>query len=150
VLKAERATNAPVSAISRDGAKHLDDGVLDLVDNQVDQTTGMVRLRATLPNKANQLWPGQFVNARMTLDKLAGVLTIPLEALQRGTEGRSVFVVKSDGTVEQRPVQIGTVSEGVAVVTQGVADGETVVTSGQYRLETGSKVEIRSTPVTNG
>ncbi len=150
ILKAERGTSAPVSAISRDGTRHLDDGVLDLVDNQVDQTTGMVRLRATLPNKQNLLWPGQFVNARMTLDKLAGVLTIPVEAIQRGTEGRSVFVVKSDNTVEQRPIQIGTVSEGVAVVTKGVNDGETVVTSGQYRLETGSKVEIRSTPITNG
>ena len=150
ILKAEHSAPPPVSAISRDGSKHLDDGVLDLVDNQVDQTTGMVRLRATLPNKANLLWPGQFVNARMTLDKLAGVLTIPVEAIQRGTEGRSVFIVKTDGTVEQRPIQIGPVSEGVAVVTKGVTDGETVVTSGQYRLETGSKVEIRSTPVTNG
>jgi multidrug efflux system membrane fusion protein len=150
ILKAERAALPPVSAISRDGTRHLDDGLLDLVDNQVDQTTGMVRLRATLPNKSNLLWPGQFVNARMTLDKLAGVLTIPVEAIQRGTEGRSVFVVKADGTVEQRPIQIGTVSEGVAVVTKGVDDGETVVTSGQYRLETGAKVEIRSIPTTNG
>ncbi len=150
ILKAEHGAEPPVSAISRDGSKHLDDGVLDLVDNQVDQTTGMVRLRATLPNKSNLLWPGQFVNARMSLDKLAGVLTIPLDAIQRSTDGQSVFVVKPDGTVEQRPVQLGTVSEGVAVVTKGVADGETVVTSGQYRLETGSKVEIRTAPVTNG
>jgi len=150
ILKAERSSPAPVSAISRDGTKHLDDGALDLVDNQVDQTTGMVRLRATLPNKSSLLWPGQFVNARMSLDKLAGVLTVPVDAIQRGTEGQSVFVVKSDGTVEQRPVQLGTVSEGLAVVTKGVADGDIVVTSGQYRLETGSKVEIRSAPVTNG
>jgi multidrug efflux system membrane fusion protein len=150
VLKAERGASAPVAAISRDGTKHLDDGQLDLVDNQVDQTTGMVRLRATLPNKSNLLWPGQFVNARMSLDKLSGVLTIPVEAIQRGTEGRSVFVVKGDSTVEQRPIEIGTVSEGVAVVTKGVADGETVVTSGQYRLETGSKVEIRPSSMTNG
>ena len=145
LLKAERSASTQVSAISRDGSKHLDDGVLDLVDNQVDQTSGMVRLRATLPNKASLLWPGQFVNARLTLEKLAGVTTIPLEAIQRGTDGRSVFIVKPDNTVEQRPITIGTVSEGVAVVTKGVADGETVVTSGQYRLETGSKVEIRST-----
>jgi multidrug efflux system membrane fusion protein len=150
ILKAERAAPPVVAAITREGGKHIDDGVLDVVDNQVDQTTGMVRLRATLPNKSNLLWPGQFVNARMTLDKLAGVLTIPVEAIQRGTEGRSVFVVKGDGTVEQRSIQIGQVSEGVAVVTKGVNDGETVVTSGQYRLETGSKVEIRSAPVTNG
>ena len=150
LLKAERNTATPVSAISRDGSKHLDDGMLDLVDNQVDQTTGMVRLRATLPNKSNLLWPGQFVNARLTLEKLTGVTTIPVEAIQRGTDGRSVFIVKADGTVEQRPIQIGTVSEGVAVVTKGVADGETVVTSGQYRLETGSKVEIRPSAVTRG
>jgi multidrug efflux system membrane fusion protein len=150
ILKAERASPPPVAAISRDGTKHLDDGTLDVVDNQVDQTTGMVRLRATLPNKSNLLWPGQFVNARLSLDRLASVLTIPVEAIQRGTEGRSVFVVKADGTVEQRPIQIGAVSEGVAVVTKGLADGDIVVTSGQYRLESGSKVEIRGTPVTNG
>ncbi|HMA50755.1 MAG TPA: efflux RND transporter periplasmic adaptor subunit, partial [Magnetospirillaceae bacterium] len=125
---------------------HLDDGQLDLVDNQVDQTTGMVRLRATLPNKSHLLWPGQFVNARLTLDKLVGVTTIPLEAIQRGPEGRSVFVVKGD-TVEQRSIQIGAVSEGVVVITKGVAEGETVVTSGQYRLETGSKVDIRTEAV---
>lgn len=136
-----------VTAISRDYSKHLDDGQLDLVDNQVDQTTGMVRLRATLPNKNHLLWPGQFVNARLTLDKLTGVTTIPLEAIQRGPEGRSVFVVKADQTVEQRSIAIGPVSEGVVVVTKGVAEGETVVTSGQYRLESGSKVDIRSEAV---
>ena len=149
ILKAERGASTPVAAISRDGTRHLDDGVLDLVDNQVDQATGMVRLRATLPNKSSLLWPGQFVNARLTLDKLTGVLTIPVEAIQRGTEGRSVFVVKGDSTVEQRPIQIGPVSEGLAVVTKGINDGETVVTSGQYRLETGSKIEIRTAPVAN-
>ena len=143
LLKAERTASAPVTALSRDGV-HLDDGQLDLVDNQVDQATGMIRLRATLPNKASLLWPGQFINARLTLEKLSGVTTIPLEAIQRGTEGRSVFIVKPDNTVEQRPITIGTVSEGVVVVTKGVAEGETVVTSGQYRLESGSKVEIRS------
>lgn len=143
LLKAERTNSAPVTALSRDGA-HLDDGQLDLVDNQVDQATGMIKLRATLPNKSSVLWPGQFVNARLTLEKLSNVVTIPVEAIQRGTEGRSVFIVKSDNSVEQRPITIGTVSEGVAVVTKGVSDGETVVTSGQYRLETGSKVEIRS------
>ena len=146
LLKAERSSSAPVTALSRDGL-HLDDGQLDLVDNQVDQTTGMVKLRATLPNKASLLWPGQFVNARLTLEKLIGVTTIPVEAIQRGTDGRSVFIVKGDNTVEQRPITIGIVSEGVAVVTKGVADGETVVTSGQYRLESGSKVEIRSNAV---
>jgi multidrug efflux system membrane fusion protein len=147
ILQVSAKALPAVSAISRDGSKHLDDGQLDLVDNQVDQTTGMVRLRATLPNKSHLLWPGQFVNARLTLEKLTGVTTIPLDAIQRGPEGRSVFVVKNDGTVEQRPIQIGPVSEGVAVVTKGVADGETVVTSGQYRLESGSKVEIRTDAV---
>ena len=147
ILQASSKSMPAVAAISRDGARHLDDGLLDLVDNQVDQTTGMVRLRATLPNKGHVLWPGQFVNARLTLEKLANVTTIPLDAIQRGPEGRSVFVVKNDGTVEQRPIQIGAVSEGVVVIIKGVAEGETVVTSGQYRLETGSKVDIRTDAV---
>src|SRR5579859_3784504 len=146
ILQTSAKAAPAVAAISRDGTKHLDDGQLDLVDNQVDQATGMVRLRATLPNKSHLLWPGQFVNARLTLDKLVGVTTIPLEAIQRGPEGRSVFVVKGD-TVEQRSIQIGAVSEGVVVITKGVAEGETVVTSGQYRLETGSKVDIRTEAV---
>jgi multidrug efflux system membrane fusion protein len=147
ILQASAKAMPGVAAISRDGSRHLDDGQLDLVDNQVDQATGMVRLRATLPNKSHLLWPGQFVNARLTLDKLSGVVTIPLEAIQRGPEGRSVFVVKADGTVEHRPIAIGPVSEGVVVVTKGVAEGETVVTGGQYRLETGSKVDIRTEAV---
>jgi len=149
VLQVSAKAPPAVTALSRDGAKRLDDGLLDLVDNQVDQASGMVRLRATLPNKSHLLWPGQFVNARLTVEKLTGVTTIPVEAIQRGPEGRSVFVVKGDGTVEQRAIQIGPVSEGVVVITKGVSEGETVVTSGQYRLETGSKVEIRSA-VTNG
>lgn len=147
ILQISAKAPPAVAAISRDYSRHLDDGQLDLVDNQVDQTTGMVRLRATLPNKNHLLWPGQFVNARLTLEKLAGVTTIPLEAIQRGPAGRSVFVVKADQTVEQRAIAIGPVSEGVVVVTNGVAEGETVVTSGQYRLESGSKVDIRSEAV---
>ncbi len=144
VLQAGAQQGLAVTALSRDGQKHLDDGSLDLVDNQVDQTTGMVKLRATLPNKSHSLWPGQFVNARLTLEKLSGVLTVPEDAVQRGQDKRFVFVVKDDSTVEMRPLEIGPVSEGFAVVRSGLKEGEMVVVSGQYRLQAGSHVEIRT------
>jgi multidrug efflux system membrane fusion protein len=144
VLQASAKQSLAVTAVSRDGTKHLDDGSLDLVDNQVDQTTGMVKLRATLPNKSHSLWPGQFVNARLTLEKTPDVLTVPEAAIQRGQDKRFVFVVKDDATVEMRPVEVGRTSEGLTVVQSGLKDGETVVVSGQYRLQTGSHVEIRT------
>ena len=143
VLKAGSAGRLKVAAISRDGTQLLDDGTLDLVDNQVDQTTGTVRLRATLPNKAARLWPGQFVNARLEVEHLSAVLTVPIEAIQRGPQGSYAFVVKADGTVELRNVALGEVSEGVAVIANGIAEGETVVTAGQYRLQPGSRVELK-------
>jgi multidrug efflux system membrane fusion protein len=144
ILEAGAKRSLVVDAVSRDGHQMLDEGSLDLVDNQVDQTTGMVKLRGTLPNPRRSLWPGQFVNARLLMEKLTGVLTVSEDAIQRGPDSRYVFVVKEDGTAELRTVTLGTVSDGVAVVTSGLKEGETVVTNGQYRLQAGSKVQIRS------
>jgi len=134
--------NGPVSveALSRDGAERLDEGVLETLDNQIDTTTGTVRLKATMPNKPGRLWPGQFVTARLQAEILPHVLVIPSKAVQHGPQGNFAFVVKDDNTVEARPLTLGENGQDLTVVTEGIAEGERVVTDGQYRLQTGSHV----------
>lgn len=144
ILPASSRQSLAVTAMSRDGLRHLDDGSLDLVDNQIDQTTGMVRLRATLPNQTRVLWPGQFVTARLTLEKIKDALVVPADAVQRGQQNRFVYVVKPDDTVEMRVIEVGASSDGVTLVKSGLQEGERVVVSGQYRLQAGSHVEIRT------
>jgi len=144
ILQASGKQPLGVVAVSRDGSQRLDDGSLDLVDNQVDQTTGMIKLRATLPNRKLTLWPGQFVNARLALSTLNGVLTVPADAVQQGPKSRYVYVVKDDATAEMRPVETGAVNGGEAVISNGLKEGETVIVSGHYRVQPGAKVEIRS------
>lgn len=130
-----------VVVLSRDGNRQLDEGVLELVDNQIDPATATVRLKATMPNKKGLLWPGQFVNARLQVTTLRQVVTVPATAVQRGPQGAYAFVVKTDGTVDMRKIAIGEVSEGYAVVQDGIKEGEQVVTEGQYRLQPGTRVE---------
>ncbi len=133
-----------VVALSRDGKKELDDGILQLVDNQIDLSTATVRLKATLPNKKGLLWPGQFVNVRLRVATLAQVVTVPANAIQRNQQGSYAFVVKTDGTVEMRKLTLGEISEGMAVVEAGLQEGESVVTEGQYRLQPGTRVETKT------
>jgi len=139
------ATEPPmVAVLSRDGRQTLDEGRLALVDNQIDPTTGTVRLKATLPNRDGALWPGQFVTARVLLEVRRQVLTVPATAVLHGQQGTYSYVVRADRTVEVRPVTVGPFAEGVAVIESGIADGETVVTAGQYRLQPGARIEVRS------
>lgn len=132
-----------VTILSRDGKQVLDEGILQLVDNQIDQSTATVRLKATLPNKKNLLWPGQFVNVKLRVTTLSQVVTIPAQAVQRGPKGPYAFVVTSAGTVEMRALQLGEISEGLAVIESGIKDGESVVIEGQYRLQPGSRVDVK-------
>jgi membrane fusion protein, multidrug efflux system len=143
VLEGMNKGRLNVEASSRDGKKLLDEGMLNLVDNQIDQTTGTVRLKATMPNKSGLLWPGQFVNARLRVQTLPQVVTIPSEAVQRGPDGPFAYVVKDDGTVEARKLSLTVVSEGTAAIESGISEGEKVVTAGQYRLQPGSRVEMK-------
>jgi multidrug efflux system membrane fusion protein len=133
---------AAVTALSRDDKTQLDVGTLAVLDNTIDVTTGTVKLKATFPNAHNALWPGQFVNARVLVAQLHDAVTVPTEAVQPGVEGSFIYVVKSDDTVEARPVQIGQDGNGRTVVLSGLNAGERVVTSNQYRLEPGAKVNI--------
>lgn len=132
-----------VTAVSRDGKSELDRGTIALVDNQIDQSTGTIRVKATFPNPHDALWPGEFINARVLVRTDHNVLTVPSNAIQRGPAGMFTYVVKADSTVEARPLKVGDESGALTVITGGLKDGEQVVVSNQYRLQPGTR--IRST-----
>jgi multidrug efflux system membrane fusion protein len=131
-----------VTAVDRDGKGQLDQGTLALVDNEIDQTTGTLRLKATFPNPHDRLWPGQFVNVRLLVRTDRGALTVPSGAIQRSASGLYVYRITQNDTVEAQPVEVGPFSNGLAVVTAGVHAGDRVVTAGQYRLQPGARVAV--------
>jgi multidrug efflux system membrane fusion protein len=134
--------NAPVTALAADNTSELDRGVINLVDNQVDQTTGTIKLKATFPNLALKLWPGNFANGRITVDIRRGAITVDAIAVRHGPRGDFVWVAKPDQTAAFRAVVVGQVFGGRALINRGLAKGEQVVTEGYYRLENGSRIEI--------
>lgn len=141
--KLKAGARLPVEAYNREQSRNLAVGYLLTVDNQIDPNTGTVRLKAVLPNKGNELFPNQFVNARLLLETRHGSVVVPSSALQRNTKGTSVYVVKPDKTVELRQVKIG-IAEGDEVsIDAGLAPGEMVVVDGADRLKDGSLVEIK-------
>jgi multidrug efflux system membrane fusion protein len=119
-----------------------EEGILTFVDNSVDPSTGTIKLKATFRNSNRRLWPGQFVSAVLTLTSLPNVLMVPTAAVQTGQNGQYVFVVKSDDTVESRPVSSGIAVNDETVIEKGLTPGETVVTDGQLQLVSGAKIEI--------
>jgi membrane fusion protein, multidrug efflux system len=129
-----------VTSLSRDGTTELDQGTLSLIDNQIDQATGTARLKATFSNSRNTLWPGQYVNARVLVRTEKNALTLPTTAVQLGPNGPFTYVVKSDSTVEVRPLKLGDESGGLTVIKSGIVLNERVVTSNQYRLQAGVHV----------
>jgi len=131
-----------VAAVSRDETTVLDKGTLLLVDNQIDPTTGTIKLKATFPNAENKLWPGQFVNARLLLQIQQQVLTIPATAAQRGPDGMFAYVVKPDSTIEARSLKTDGENGNTLLVESGLTEGERVVTSNQYRLQPGMTVKV--------
>jgi multidrug efflux system membrane fusion protein len=137
------AKGAPVAEVfGADNKTVIDKGTLQVVDNQVDQTTGTIKLKAEFPNKDLQLWPGQFVNVRLLVDTLQQVVVAPTAAVQRGPTGVFVFVVQPDNTVAVRPVTVSQQSETQAVIATGLDSGERVVTTGFARLAAGTDVVV--------
>jgi membrane fusion protein, multidrug efflux system len=132
-----------VEAYSRDGSTLLGTGELSALDNQINQATATVRLKAILPNPRRVLWPNQFVNARMRLETRKGALAIPATAVQRGPTGSFVYVVGGDDTVAPRPVTIETTQGDLSLVASGLAEGERIVVEGQNQLRPGTKVVAR-------
>jgi multidrug efflux system membrane fusion protein len=118
---------------------------LELVDNQIDQTTAMIKLKAIFDNKDGMLWPGQFVNALLEVGLAKDAVVVPVGAIQRGQQGSFIWAVKSDGTAEPRPATIGQINNGLAIVQSGIAADEKVVISGHYRLQPGVRVTDTST-----
>jgi len=141
VLKGMAAGPLKVVAMSRDGQQILDEGKLELVDNQIDPTSGTVKLKATMPNASRLLWPGQFVNARVVVDTRKQAVTVPATAVLRGQQGAYAYVVDANGAAQVRPVVSDIGFGGLAVIDKGIQPGETVVSEGQYRLQPGAKVQ---------
>jgi multidrug efflux system membrane fusion protein len=141
---AEAMAQGPLSvaALSSDGKKELDRGTVALIDNQIDQSTGTVRLKAIFPNAQQRLWPGGFVSARVLIATQKNALTIPAAALQRGPNGIFAYVIKSDSTVDARLLQVSNETEERVIVSAGLKDGEQVVTSNLYRLQPGARVRV--------
>jgi multidrug efflux system membrane fusion protein len=144
VTTALAAGPVKVTTVSRDGRTELDQGLLTLVDNEIDQNTGTARLKATFGNAHNTLWPGQYVNARVLVRVARNALTLPTPAVQLGPNGPFTYVVKADSTVEVRLLKIGDESGGMTVVNGGLALNERVVTSNQYRLQPGAHVRVNA------
>ncbi|MCX7918001.1 MAG: efflux RND transporter periplasmic adaptor subunit [bacterium] len=132
-----------VEAVIQNEAKHRVPGTLSFLDNAIDRTTGTIRLKAIFPNADHRLWPGQFVDVILTLTTELNMVVVPNEAIQTGPEGQFVYIVKSDNTVELRPIVVRRRYGSESVVEQGVQPGEIVVTDGQLRLTPGAKIEIK-------
>lgn len=140
----EKQARAPliVQAIGEDGKTMLSTGKLTLIDNQIDQATGTLKLKAGFDNADERLWPGLFVNVRLIVNMRRGVPTVPAQTVQNGPTGPYAYVIKDDDTVERRAVEVAAVQDGVAVIAKGLKPGEKVVVEGQYRLTNGSRVRF--------
>jgi multidrug efflux system membrane fusion protein len=132
----------PVDAFDRDMKKKLASGSLTTIDNEIDQTTGTVKLRATFDNSHNELFPNQFVNARLLQQEKRAVVLVPSAAVQRNSQSTYIYVVKPDSTVTVRQVKVGTVDDNNSEITSGVVEGDVVVLTGVDKLQEGSKVAV--------
>ncbi|MDB6124107.1 MAG: efflux transporter, family, subunit [Pedosphaera sp.] len=131
-----------VLAVERDNKTVLAEGKVAVIDNQIDTTTGTIKLKATFPNEDLKLWPGQFVNARLLLTTRKNGLVVPASVVQQGPEGAFAFVINDDQTVKMQPIKVGRTDNGVAMIDEGLTAGEHVVVDGQYKLQNGSKIQV--------
>ncbi|WIL19926.1 MdtA/MuxA family multidrug efflux RND transporter periplasmic adaptor subunit [Geothrix sp.] len=140
----------PVEAWDRDLKSRLALGSLSAIDNQVDTTTGTVRLKALFANEDRILFPNQFVNAQLLVDTLKGVVIVPTAAIQRGPQGAFLYVVKADSTVDLRIIEVQGTDGDESAVVKGLAGGETIVIDGLEKLRPGSKVALPKPPAAKG
>jgi membrane fusion protein, multidrug efflux system len=132
-----------VLAFDQDDVHQLAQGRLLLIDNQIDQSTSTIRLKAEFPNEDKRLWPGEFIHIRILITTRKDAVTVPPIAIQRGPDGLYVWVIKPNNTVQQRPVDAQTVSNQITIVSKGLTVGERIVVDGQSRLDEGVHVNIR-------
>jgi multidrug efflux system membrane fusion protein len=135
-----------VTALDRGNTTPLDEGTLAVLDNEIDQTTGTVKLKATFPNADLKLWPGKFVNARLVLTTKKNAIVVPAPVVQRGPQGTYAYVIKPDKTVEMRPIKVAQTEANVAMIDDGLKAGEQVVVDGQYKLQPGAHVALTTPP----
>jgi len=135
------------TALSRDDREQLDQGSVALIDNEIDQTTGTIRVKAILPNKQRRLWPGEFVNVRVQTQLQRQALTIPPSALERGPDGLFAYLVQPDSTIAVAQLTTGAQTGDRVVVEKGLQAGDRVVTSNHYRLQPGSRIRANGTQV---
>jgi multidrug efflux system membrane fusion protein len=132
-----------VAAYSQNDDSPIETGVLTFVENTVDSATGTIRLKALFDNSRTSLWPGAFVRVVVELNESAAAIVVPVTAVQIGQDGKFVFAVKPDMTVEARPVTTGRTFQKEIVIQKGLSGGETIVTEGQLRLVPGSRVQVK-------
>jgi multidrug efflux system membrane fusion protein len=140
----------PVAAYDRDLKHKLAEGTLLTTDNQIDQSTGTIKLKAAFPNDDNALFPNQFVNARLLVNTIQNSILIPAAGLQRSQQGSFVYVVKPDHTVEMRPVTVGATQGDVVAIDKGLAAGDLVVTDGVDKLQQGAHVSVQTAALPPG
>jgi membrane fusion protein, multidrug efflux system len=144
VREAMLKSSVNVLAFDQDNTHEMAAGALLLIDNQIDQTTSTIRLKARFTNEDKRLWPGEFVRVRVLIDTLKDAATVPAAVVQRSSQGPFAWVIAEDNTAESRPIVVGPADGDRIVVANGLKPGERVVVSGQYRLRQGSKVEAKT------
>jgi multidrug efflux system membrane fusion protein len=144
IQQQQQKTKTPLAvlAYSQDNTIQLDQGVLGLVNNEILQTTGSIQLKANFDNKANKLWPGELVNARLLVEMRHNGLTVPAGVVQQGSKSPYAYVVNPDSTVSIRPIKVVQISDGQALIDSGLKPNEQVVVDGQYKLQPGTRVTI--------
>jgi multidrug efflux system membrane fusion protein len=143
VVKSQAAGAPLVEALSQDGASVIGSGQLELVDNQINQNTATIRLKAIFPNPSHSLWPNQFVKTRLRLGTRKSALVVPSAAVQRGPQGTFVYVVTDEGKAQVKPVVVDMIEGADALISKGIDAGDKVVTEGQNQLRPDAKVTVR-------
>lgn len=149
-IRAHQSGAMTVLAVDRDNSTVLDEGKLDVIDNQIDTTTGTIRLKANFQNPDLKLWPGQFVNVRLLLSVRTNGIVVPASVVQRGPEGAYAFVVNDQMKVEMTRLQVAQIEQGQALIESGLEPGQRVVVDGQYKLQPGATVQASQSPGTPG
>lgn len=147
VRGAQKAGEVPVIAYDQDGRNSIARGKLMVVDNLVDQASGTIRLKALFQNEDDALWPGQYTPVRVQVGVKRNAVTVPTAALQRGPNGLFVWVARPDNTAVMASIELGPSSETITVAEKGVAEGDRIITSNQYRLQPNAKVRTDGQPV---
>ena len=150
INEAQSAQPLKAIALTTDGKKTLSEGVLSVINNQVDTTSGTIRLKAVFDNKNHALWPGQSVSTRLLVTTLKDATVIPDDAVQHGVDGLYAFAVSADNKAELRRISVSTSIDGRSVVDQGLSPGERVIVSGQYKVLPGSSVAVAVANSTQG